>query len=91
MRPATSPYADLLAQVPVRAHTGMIDGVDTAWWDYGPADRPVDLVMVHGFRGDHHGQALVKGETAGRDLAGRQIGKWLRERFPAISETGSGV
>ncbi len=55
MRPATSPYADLLAQVPVRAHTGMIDGVDTAWWDYGPTDRPVDLIMVHGFRGDHHG------------------------------------
>lgn len=33
----------------------MVDGVETAWWDYGPNDRPVDLVMVHGFRGDHHG------------------------------------
>ena len=55
MRTATSPYADLLAQVPVRSHSGVVDGVDTAWWDYGPSDRPVDLVMVHGFRGDHHG------------------------------------
>jgi len=33
----------------------VVDGVDTTWWDYGPHDRPVDLVMVHGFRGDHHG------------------------------------
>lgn len=55
MRTATSPYGDLLAQVPVRSHSGIVDGVDTAWWDYGPVDRPVDLVMVHGFRGDHHG------------------------------------
>ena len=52
---------------------------------------PASDKTVEAFRGDHHGQALVKGETAGRDLAGRQIGKWLRERFPAISETGSGV
>jgi len=33
----------------------VVDGVETAWWDYGPNDRPVDLVMIHGFRGDHHG------------------------------------
>jgi pimeloyl-ACP methyl ester carboxylesterase len=39
----------------VRVHTGEVDGVDTAWWDFGPENRPVDLVMVHGFRGDHHG------------------------------------
>lgn len=39
----------------MRVHTGVVDGVDTAWWDFGPANRPVDLVMVHGFRGDHHG------------------------------------
>jgi len=39
----------------VHAHTGVIAGVDTAWWDFGPESRPVDLVMVHGFRGDHHG------------------------------------
>ncbi len=39
----------------MRVHTGEVDGVDTAWWDFGPENRPVDLVMVHGFRGDHHG------------------------------------
>jgi len=39
----------------VRALTAVVNGVDTAWWDFGPQSRPVDLVMVHGFRGDHHG------------------------------------
>jgi pimeloyl-ACP methyl ester carboxylesterase len=39
----------------VRALTGLVGGVDTAWWDFGPQNRPVDVVMVHGFRGDHHG------------------------------------
>ena len=39
---------------------------------------------VEAFRGDHHGQALAKGEPAGRDLAGARIGAWLGARFPVI-------
>jgi pimeloyl-ACP methyl ester carboxylesterase len=35
--------------------TGVVKTVETAWWDFGPQSRPVDVVMVHGFRGDHHG------------------------------------
>jgi pimeloyl-ACP methyl ester carboxylesterase len=50
-----SPYAERLAEVAVSRHVAIVDGVETTWWDYGPNDRPVDLVMVHGFRGDHHG------------------------------------
>ena len=45
----------------------------------GAADREVDR-----FRGDHHGQALVRGETPGRVAAGRRIEHWLRERFPTL-------
>ena len=30
-------------------------GVQTRFWDYGPADATTTIVMVHGFRGDHHG------------------------------------
>ncbi len=30
-------------------------GSTTRYWEYGPRDRPVDLVLVHGYRGDHHG------------------------------------
>jgi hypothetical protein len=32
-------------------------------------------------RGDHHGRPLAQGEEPGRDIAGRAIGDWLRERF----------
>jgi pimeloyl-ACP methyl ester carboxylesterase len=32
-------------------------------------------------RGDHHGRALAKGEELGRNIAGAQIGDWLREHF----------
>ena len=39
---------------------------------------------VEAFAGDHHGQAMIKGETAGRDLAGKYIIAWLRERFPVM-------
>ena len=48
-------YADELARIPVHASRTTINGVPTAWWNYGPRTGPIDLVMVHGFRGDHHG------------------------------------
>jgi len=32
-------------------------------------------------RGDHHGRPLAQGEEPGRDIAGRAIGDWLKERF----------
>jgi hypothetical protein len=32
-------------------------------------------------RGDHHGRPLAQGEERGRDIAGRAIGDWLKERF----------
>ncbi len=32
-------------------------------------------------RGDHHGRPLAQGEEPGRDVAGRAIGDWLKERF----------
>ena len=32
-------------------------------------------------RGDHHGRPLAKDEEPGRNIAGREIGNWLKERF----------
>ena len=32
-------------------------------------------------RGDHHGRPLAQGEEPGRDIVGREVGRWLRERF----------
>ena len=59
-----SPYAEQLARIPVSAHRTDVDGTETAWWEYGEADAPV-LVLVHGFRGDHHGLEPVVAQLPG--------------------------
>jgi len=59
-----SPYAEQLARIPVREHRIDVDGSETAWWEYGPADAPA-LVLVHGFRGDHHGLEPVVAQLPG--------------------------
>nr|WP_241984425.1 alpha/beta hydrolase [Cryobacterium sp. Hb1] len=38
---------------------------DTRYWDYGNPNAPTTLVLVHGFRGDHHGLQLVVAELLG--------------------------
>lgn len=53
--PVAAPFAEALARVPVRVHELDVLGSQTRYWDYGPEDRAVDLVLVHGYRGDHHG------------------------------------
>jgi pimeloyl-ACP methyl ester carboxylesterase len=63
-RMTTSPYAEQLARIPVRAHRVDVAGTETAWWEYGEADAPV-LVLVHGFRGDHHGLEPVVAQLSG--------------------------
>lgn len=50
-----SPYQLALDAVPVAQQTVMAGGVSTHYWQYGDSNRPVDIVMIHGFRGDHHG------------------------------------
>jgi pimeloyl-ACP methyl ester carboxylesterase len=65
---ATSPYEALLRRVPVREHATTVLGSTTAWWEYGPADAPVTLVLVHGFRGDHHGLEPVVAHLSGHRL-----------------------
>jgi len=59
-----SPYAEQLARIPVSEHRLDVDGTQTSWWEYGPADAPV-IVLVHGFRGDHHGLEPVVAQLPG--------------------------
>lgn len=59
-----SPYAEQLARIPVSEHRLDVDGTETSWWDYAPADAPV-IVLVHGFRGDHHGLEPVVAQLPG--------------------------
>jgi pimeloyl-ACP methyl ester carboxylesterase len=53
--PVPSPYAARLGGIPTRTGEVAVLGSRTAYWDYGPADADVALVLVHGYRGDHHG------------------------------------
>lgn len=50
-----SPYAAQLQSIPARERQLSVLGSDTHFWEYGEATGPVTVVMVHGFRGDHHG------------------------------------
>lgn len=53
--PVESPYSSLLAQVPVRVAELTVLGSRTKYWDYGPEDAGVTIVVAHGYRGEHHG------------------------------------
>jgi pimeloyl-ACP methyl ester carboxylesterase len=58
-----SPYAVELARMPVTARTETVRGAVTRIWEYGDggagtdarAAAPTAIIVVHGFRGDHHG------------------------------------
>ncbi|SEC26255.1 Lysophospholipase, alpha-beta hydrolase superfamily [Paramicrobacterium humi] len=50
-----SPYAELLTRVPVREAVVDVLGTPTRYWEYGDPDAATTLILVHGFRGDHHG------------------------------------
>ncbi len=48
-------YAERLAAIEVSRDSVEVLGAQTAYWTYGPADADITLLLVHGFRGDHHG------------------------------------
>jgi pimeloyl-ACP methyl ester carboxylesterase len=52
---ALSPHPAVRALPPGKRHELTVDGVRTCYWTYGPDRARWTIVMVHGFRGDHHG------------------------------------
>ncbi|TFD57812.1 alpha/beta hydrolase [Cryobacterium suzukii] len=69
----SSPYDKLLRRLPVRERAASLPGsdrqcTDTRYWDYGDPAAATTLVLVHGFRGDHHGLQLVVAELLGDGL-----------------------
>ena len=50
-----APHAALLAAVPRRERSVEVLGSRTHVVEYGPSDATTTVVVVHGFRGDHHG------------------------------------
>jgi pimeloyl-ACP methyl ester carboxylesterase len=51
----TSPYAPVIARVPVREDEVTLRGGRTRLWIYGAEDAAHRIVFLHGLRGDHHG------------------------------------
>ena len=50
-----SPYAAVIAGMPVREDEVALRGGRTRLWIYGADDAPHRVVLLHGLRGDHHG------------------------------------
>ncbi|RPF22636.1 alpha/beta fold hydrolase [Myceligenerans xiligouense] len=50
-----SPYAALIAGTPVTRSALTVRGGRTHLWRYGADDASEHVVLLHGFRGDHHG------------------------------------
>jgi len=63
--PVPSPFAARLRDIPTRTGSVEVLGSRTAYWDYGPADADVAVVLVHGYRGDHHGLEPVVAQLPG--------------------------
>ncbi|MBE1877400.1 alpha/beta fold hydrolase [Myceligenerans pegani] len=53
--PLLSPYAALIARTPVTRAALTVRGGRAHLWRYGPDDAREHMVLLHGFRGDHHG------------------------------------
>lgn len=62
---APHPYADKLAPIRVRRRTVEVLGGETVYWEYGDEDAHLTLLLVHGFRGDHHGLEPVVANLPG--------------------------
>lgn len=60
-----SPYAALLAAIDVRERSVGVLGSDTRYWDYGPEDATTTVIVVHGYRGEHHGLEPVVAQLQG--------------------------
>lgn len=60
-----APYAELLRGRGPREASIAVLGRSCAYWTYGPEDAPVTVVLVHGYRGDHHGLEPVVAQLDG--------------------------
>jgi pimeloyl-ACP methyl ester carboxylesterase len=68
-----NPYAAQLAALPVREGRASVLGSLTRYWDYGPPDAPLTMVVVHGFRGEHHGLEPVVAQLGGIRIIGPDL------------------
>lgn len=58
MRPSY-PYSALMSPREGSEHVLEVDGTETHWWEFSASKNAPTLVLIHGFRGDHHGLQLI--------------------------------
>lgn len=80
-RPTAAPHAPALARIPVQRRTAVVAGAETVWWEYGPADAAGSVLLVHGFRGDHHGLEPVVAQLPGW--------RFVSPDLPGFGESGA--
>ena len=68
MTAVPNPYAEQLARLHVTERTVSVLGSDTRYWEYGESREEPVLVLVHGFRGDHHGLEPVVASLPGAHI-----------------------
>lgn len=61
---SVSPFADLVARVPVRAEELTLRGGRTRLWVYGDDNAADQIVFLHGLRGDHLGLESIVAHLA---------------------------
>lgn len=83
-----SPFAAKLAAIPVQEHTIRVGTVNTRYWQYGQPDASTTVIMIHGFRGDHHGLEPIVAELGGdvRVLIPDLPGFGASDALPGISD-----
>jgi pimeloyl-ACP methyl ester carboxylesterase len=60
-----SPYSARLDRIPVFRRSVRTGSSLTSYWEYGSPGETPTIVMVHGFRGDHHGLEPVVAHLEG--------------------------
>jgi len=78
-----SPYAADLGRLAITRSTVDVAGAATAYWSYGDPDAGTVLVLVHGFRGEHHGLEPV----IARLLAGGADARVIAPDLPGFGES----
>ncbi|HEV7955862.1 MAG: alpha/beta hydrolase [Microbacteriaceae bacterium] len=68
-----SPFAALLAAIPVERHEVAVLGGITRYWTYGAADAEVTIVIAHGYRGEHHGIEPIIAQLPGIRFIGPDL------------------
>jgi pimeloyl-ACP methyl ester carboxylesterase len=74
-----SPFAAMLAGIPVEKHEVTVLGSVTRYWVYGPANADVTVVISHGYRGEHHGLEPV--------IAQLPSVRWISPDLPGFGES----